>query len=332
MKACWVEGPWCPRARGWPLPREGPAPYPGQALPLLEAQASPSASPSRGRSQAKDPQAPLSPVYSLLPESSPTPRARATKWVLPARKGAPLARAPRRAGAKEPETHARPLSVPVLLPPLAVRASPWAVLGVRGLPRGAGVPGASLLKAAPEAPPGPARRVSTCPGAAKPSPRAVGQAGEARCLPRRAHPLPTPGAGAPACTERDLIPPPCRAGCTGPTPREETCPRSRPSPALVTRPPPLPGGRAPSPRVLTQTATTRPARWGSPGWTQQAAEMGPLVVPGPASRGTSLVWSASWRGGLGAWAEGGQEGEPGGRAGGWGGAQEGGHAQLLLLP
>ena len=144
MKACWVEGPWCPRARGWPLPREGPAPYPGQALPLLEAQASPSASPSRGRSQAKDPQAPLSPVYSLLPESSPTPRARATKWVLPARKGAPLARAPRRAGAKEPETHARPLSVPVLLPPLAVRASPWAVLGVRGLPRGAGVPGASL--------------------------------------------------------------------------------------------------------------------------------------------------------------------------------------------
>lgn len=87
MKACWVEGPWCPRARGWPLPKEGLSPYLGQALPLLEAQASPSTSPSRGRSQANDPQAPLSPADSLLPESSPTLWARATKWVLPTEEG-----------------------------------------------------------------------------------------------------------------------------------------------------------------------------------------------------------------------------------------------------
>ncbi|XP_027401121.1 uncharacterized protein LOC113894661 [Bos indicus x Bos taurus] len=63
--------------------------------------------------------------------------------------------------------------------------------------------GASLLKAAPEAPPAPARRVSGC---------RVSAAG--------------PGG----------------AGCTGPTPRRGDSLTVTPQPALVTRPPPLPGG------------------------------------------------------------------------------------------
>lgn len=77
-----------------------------------------------------------------------------------------------------------------------------------------------------------------CPGAAKPSPRAARPGGCGRV------PVPT---CEPARTERDLIPRPCRAGCMGPTPQgpprgEETRPRPRPHPALVTRPPLLPGG------------------------------------------------------------------------------------------
>ena len=111
-----------------------------------------------------------------------------------------------------------------------------------------------------------------------------------------------------AGTERDLIPRPCRAGRMGPTPQgpprgEETHPRPHPHPALVTRPPLLPGGQAPGPRVLTQMAQR-----GSRGWTQWALETGRRAVPGPASRGTGLVWSASWRAGRGAWAEGGRGG------------------------
>lgn len=130
----------------------------------------------------------------------------------------------------------------------------------------------------------------------------------------------------PARTERDLIPRPCRAGCTGPTPQgpplgEETRPWPRPHPALVTRPPLLPGGAGSGPTCPHADSLTWEPREDTVGSRDRE--------PGGARAGEwgdqpCLVCVAEGRPrGLGG-------GRPGGGTGG--GAQEGGHAQLLLLP
>ena len=136
-----------------------------------------------------------------------------------------------------------------------------------------------------------------CPGAAKTSPRAARPGGCGR--------VPVPTCEPPA---RSMISSPDPAGRAAWGPPHRAHPVSRRlahghaptltwSPALLC----FLGGQALGPRVLTQTA-----RRGSRGWTQWAAETGRPAVPGPASRGTGLVWSASWRAGRGAWAEGGR--------------------------
>ena len=138
-----------------------------------------------------------------------------------------------------------------------------------------------------------------CPGAAKPSPRAARPGGCGR--------VPVPTCEPPA---RSVISSPDPAGRAAWGPPHRAHPVARRlthghtptlpwSPALLC----FLGGQAPGPRVLTQMAQR-----GSRGWTQWALETGRRAVPGPASRGTGLVWSASWRAGRGAWAEGGRGG------------------------